>query len=305
MIAKGHAMKIGRCVIRLLCLLGLWTGLALQAHAQTDTVYLYYTDPQGTPLVKTDAQGNVLARYDYTPYGNAVASLGNPPDGPGYTGHVNDPETGLVYMQARYYQPIGRFLSPDPVGPAAGNIYSFNRYAYTNDDPIDHVDPDGRCVDGMNCAQQWEWHVKWRMSHPNAPADGLEKAAFVGMGVMASPAVGVVGYAALRSPLTYLAFSFTTKDVTFDVVEAMKAAQERQRTAEIVEAAKADSKSIEQLIEKLLKSEEKKTVPPPPPPKLPESPSPPKSPAVTPVVHPETHSNNEAVILGGEFSHDG
>ncbi len=34
----------------------------------------------------------------------------------GFTGHVNDSETDLVYMQQRYYDPIaGRFLSVDPV----------------------------------------------------------------------------------------------------------------------------------------------------------------------------------------------
>jgi hypothetical protein len=64
---------------------------------QARTVHLYYTDPQGTVLAKTDAQGNILARYDYRPYGGVVS--GDGPDGPGYTGHVRDPETGLVYMQ--------------------------------------------------------------------------------------------------------------------------------------------------------------------------------------------------------------
>ncbi|MEW9573838.1 RHS repeat-associated core domain-containing protein [Rhodanobacter sp. Si-c] len=139
-------MKISRHVVQALFLLSLWLGLGLQAQAQTDTVTYVYTDPQGTPLVEADAQGNVVARYDYTPYGGSVASLGNPPDGPGYTGHVNDPETGLVYMQARYYQPIGRFLSPDPVGPSSGNVYSFNRYAYADNNPIANTDPTGRNV---------------------------------------------------------------------------------------------------------------------------------------------------------------
>ena len=138
-------MKISRYVIQALCVLGLWLGWGLQAHAQTDTVTYVYTDPQGTPLVEADAQGNVIARYDYTPYGNAVASLGGAPNGPGYTGHVNDPETGLVYMQARYYDPaVGRFLSTDPVGPASGNAFNFNRYAYANNNPIINTDPDGR-----------------------------------------------------------------------------------------------------------------------------------------------------------------
>lgn len=137
-------MKINRFIIRAFCLFGLWIGLGMQAHAQTDTVTYVYTDPQGTPLVKADAAGNVIARYDYTPYGNAVTSLGSPPNGPGYTGHVNDPETGLVYMQARYYQPTGRFVSPDPVVPGPGNIFSFNRYAYVDNNPVKNVDPTGR-----------------------------------------------------------------------------------------------------------------------------------------------------------------
>lgn len=125
----------------------LMLALSGRCHAQTRTVHYYYTDPQGTPLVKTDAQGNVIARYDYTPYGNSVSSLGIPPNEPGYTGHVNDPETGLVYMQARYYQPTGRFLSPDPVTPTPGDIFDFNRYAYTNNNPINHTDPNGKCLE--------------------------------------------------------------------------------------------------------------------------------------------------------------
>jgi uncharacterized protein RhaS with RHS repeats len=70
------------------------------AHAGTH--HYYYTDPQGTVLAKADASGTIIATYDYAPYGAAVASMSPAPNGPGYTGHVNDPESGLVYMQARY-----------------------------------------------------------------------------------------------------------------------------------------------------------------------------------------------------------
>ena len=60
----------------------------------------------------------------------------------GYTGHVGD-STGLVYMQARYYDPvIGWFYSNDPVG--FKGVHSFNRYAYANNNPYKYVDPDGR-----------------------------------------------------------------------------------------------------------------------------------------------------------------
>ncbi len=48
-------------------------------------------------------------------------------------------------MQARYYDPlIGRFLSIDPVGFSTNAPGMFNRYAYTLNDPVNNVDPDGR-----------------------------------------------------------------------------------------------------------------------------------------------------------------
>jgi len=60
----------------------------------------------------------------------------------GHTGHVGD-NTGLVYMQARYYDPvIGRFYSNDPLGYRG--VHSFNRYAYANNNPYKYIDPDGR-----------------------------------------------------------------------------------------------------------------------------------------------------------------
>jgi RHS repeat-associated protein len=63
----------------------------------------------------------------------------------GYTGHVSDRETGLTYMQQRYYDPVaGRFLSVDPVVTNASNGSFFNRYVYGNNNPYKFIDPDGR-----------------------------------------------------------------------------------------------------------------------------------------------------------------
>lgn len=67
------------------------------------------------------------------------------PHGPGYTGRVNDPDTALVYMQARYCDPeTGRFLSVDPAKVSAGDTFGFNRYAYANNSSLRFVDPNGR-----------------------------------------------------------------------------------------------------------------------------------------------------------------
>lgn len=129
---------------RIVCLLVWLTWLCAGAAQAAKTIYLTYTDAQGTVVAETDVEGNIVARYDYRPYGAPVS--GALPEGPGYTGHVNDADSGLVYMQARYYGPWGRMLSVDPVGPVPGNIFSFNRYAYTNNNPVTNTDPDGREV---------------------------------------------------------------------------------------------------------------------------------------------------------------
>ncbi|CAM5425368.1 RHS repeat-associated core domain-containing protein [Rhodanobacter lindaniclasticus] len=113
-----------------------------QTAAPVIAVRLVMTDVQGTPVMKKDLQGHILARYDYRPYGAQQAA--GVEAGPGYTGHVTIPQTGLVYMQQRYYDPaVGRFLSVDPVGPSPGNIFYLNRYGYVNSNPVNRVDPAG------------------------------------------------------------------------------------------------------------------------------------------------------------------
>lgn len=124
-------------------ILPLFTLVLGIAHAQPGKVTYVYTDPQGTPLAEADANGNITATFDYKPYGSQA--LGSPPTGPGYIGHVNDPDTGFVYMQARYYDPIaGRFLAVDPRKPVSGELFNFNRYAYANNNPQRYIDRDGQ-----------------------------------------------------------------------------------------------------------------------------------------------------------------
>lgn len=90
-----------------------------------------------------DEDQHELKRNTYEPYGGpSVESTFT--DGPGYTGHVTDANTGLIYMQQRYYDAIaGRFLSNDPVA-AIDDGGGFNRYWYANNNPYRFTDPDGR-----------------------------------------------------------------------------------------------------------------------------------------------------------------
>lgn len=129
-----------------------WIGIALilmlvVATVQAGERHYYYTDPQGTILAKADATGNVIETSDYQPYG--VRALGVAADGAGYTGHVSDVDAGLIYMQARYYDPqAGRFLSVDPIAGGGAVGSELNRYGYANNNPIRFLDPDGKLACG-------------------------------------------------------------------------------------------------------------------------------------------------------------
>jgi RHS repeat-associated protein len=102
-----------------------------------------HTDGLGSPVARTNAAKSVVSRTRYEPYG--LTATGTVPTTIGFTGHVNDADTGLVYMQQRYYDPVAaRFMSTDPVLTDADTGGSFNRYAYVNNNPYKYVDPDGR-----------------------------------------------------------------------------------------------------------------------------------------------------------------
>ena len=116
----------------------------IPSHAESTTYYV--TNAQGTVVAEMDTSSNVTYDATYRPYGQQ--QIGTPQAGPGYTGHVNDPDTGFVYMQARYYDSVGRFLSVDPIGPVPGNIFNFNRYTYANNAPNVNSDPSGMVCGG-------------------------------------------------------------------------------------------------------------------------------------------------------------
>ncbi len=56
-------------------------------------------------------------------------------------GHVQDDESGLIYMRARYYEPwTGRFISEDPANDG------WNWFVYGGNNPVEYGDYSGRSV---------------------------------------------------------------------------------------------------------------------------------------------------------------
>ncbi|MGH8043045.1 MAG: RHS repeat-associated core domain-containing protein, partial [Stenotrophomonas sp.] len=139
MIVREMAVNwVGRLLSGIVLLLG-----ASLCDASPTSVIYYHTDALGSVVAVTNEAGEVIERREYEPYGLRIG--GDSSDGPGYTGHVHDRETGLDYMQQRYYDPaIGVFLSVDPVAVDARRGALFNRYAYANNNPYKFTDPDGR-----------------------------------------------------------------------------------------------------------------------------------------------------------------
>ncbi len=114
------------------------------ARIKAGTVSYVHQDHLGSPVASTTEASAIAWREDFTPYGEKRLDPNGNKDDEGFTGHIDDSATGLTYMQARYYDPtIGRFLSNDTVGFAPNKPSQFNRYAYTINDPVNLIDPDG------------------------------------------------------------------------------------------------------------------------------------------------------------------
>ena len=90
--------------------------------------------------------------YDYDAFGNEVHSTGSTPNSYLYRGEQWDPDLGLYYLRARYYNPItGRFMSRDPNEPKVRDSSGmpidpkkWHKYLYAGGDPVNRFDPRGR-----------------------------------------------------------------------------------------------------------------------------------------------------------------
>ncbi len=102
-------------------------------------------DGHGSVRPLTDAAGNVTDSYIYDAFGNLRDHAGSADNRYLYAGEQYDPDAGLYYLRARYYDPAnGRFMTHDLY---EGNPYepvTLHRYLYAGANPVMYADPSGK-----------------------------------------------------------------------------------------------------------------------------------------------------------------
>ena len=112
-------------------------------NGSTTATYYYITNLQGDVMYLVDSNGNQVAAYTYDPYGKILSATGtmaeiNPLR---YRGYYYDSETGLYYLQSRYYDPnTCRFINADSYASTGQGLMGYNMFAYCANNPVNMSD---------------------------------------------------------------------------------------------------------------------------------------------------------------------
>ncbi len=112
-------------------------GGAVVEQVAGSTPAYYHPDQLGSIRALTDSSGTVVLSRDYDAYGNLTVNSGTARSPFGYSGEYTDAESGLVYLRARYYDPLTQqFLTKD-------TMLTQLPYSYVNGNPTNWRDPSG------------------------------------------------------------------------------------------------------------------------------------------------------------------
>ena len=126
------------------------------AAVSAQGTFFFHHDHLGSVVLVTDVAGGIVQELSYRAFGAVAANSTTSPPEFAFLGNEVDDETGLVYCQARYYDPrLGRFITPDLVlllNPerVLASPCNLNLYAYAGNNPVKLVDKEGGW---------WKWVV--------------------------------------------------------------------------------------------------------------------------------------------------
>ena len=121
-------------------------------------MYYYVKNNQDDIVKILNSSYKIVAKYNYDSWGNIISITDeNDNDVSNDNEHIAninpyryrsyryDTETGLYYLQSRYYNPEwGRFISADIYIVTGQDVLSSNIYAYCDNNPINAVDSNGQ-----------------------------------------------------------------------------------------------------------------------------------------------------------------
>jgi RHS repeat-associated protein len=129
------------------------------AVPQPPSVLYYQTDQLESTRLLTDSAGVVRGTFSYDAYGNEVGATGSYSSPLGYAGQYEDAESGLIYLRARYYDPVtAQFLTRDPALASTRDPYG-----YIADNPLNGSDPSGKegyplTASGNDGPTRWQYY---------------------------------------------------------------------------------------------------------------------------------------------------
>ncbi|WP_322418023.1 RHS repeat-associated core domain-containing protein [Mesorhizobium huakuii] len=104
-------------------------------------VFFLHREHLASVRLVTDMSGAMVEGTTYATYGESLNTGFQTQKS--YIGERFDAETGLLYLNARYMDPVlGRFISPDDWDPTLPGVGT-NRYAYAQNDPVNKADSNG------------------------------------------------------------------------------------------------------------------------------------------------------------------
>ena len=136
--------------------------------------YFFRRTVNGDIIAILNTSGEVVVTYEYDPWGNILSTSGSMAatlgaDNPfRYRGYYYDTESGLYYLQTRYYDPaVGRFINADGFTSTGQGFLGNNMYAYCLNNPISYTDPSGRASRRVFVESQTEGAIIFQESIGN------------------------------------------------------------------------------------------------------------------------------------------
>ena len=119
---------------------------------KSSATHYLHRDHLGSISEITNDAGQLIESLSYDAFGkrrnvdwsDAAGQINAQTTKRSFTGHEYLEDVGIIHMNGRVYDPdLGRFMSADPLITLSASTQGFNRYSYTDNNPLSRLDPAG------------------------------------------------------------------------------------------------------------------------------------------------------------------